>query len=125
MSKEMGIISIKGVSSAHAAKLKEEKIKTTEELLKIAGSRQGRKELAYRTGISEELILKWVTQADLMRIKGIGEEYSDLLEVAGVFTVKELAIRHPQNLHQSIKEVNAKQKLVRRPPTLSQVQRWV
>jgi len=60
-----------------------------------------------------------------MRVMGVGEEYSDLLKAAGVDTVRELVLHRPENLHQAIMEVNAKKKLVRRPPTLSQVQAWV
>jgi len=71
------------------------------------------------------LILEWVNLADLMRIKGVGEEYSDLLEEAGVDTIAELANRKPENLIAKILEVNEKEKLVRRPPVLKQVQNWV
>jgi predicted flap endonuclease-1-like 5' DNA nuclease len=75
--------------------------------------------------ISDKLILEWVNLADLFRIKGIGEEYSDLLEEAGVDTVPELAQRNPANLLQKLVEVNEEKKLVRRLPVLSQVEDWV
>ena len=78
-----------------------------------------------RTSISEKLILKWANRADLMRVPGIGEEYSDLLEAAGVDTVKELRRRIPENLHDAMLKVNEQDKLVRRPPHLSEVQAWV
>jgi predicted flap endonuclease-1-like 5' DNA nuclease len=71
------------------------------------------------------LILEWVNLADLMRIKGVGEEYSDLLEEAGVDTVAELANRKAENLFQKILEINKEKKLVRRPPVMKQVQKWV
>ena len=77
------------------------------------------------TGISERLILDWLNRIDLFRIKGIGEEYSDLLESAGVDTVPELAQRNPKNLYQKIMEVNSKKKLVRQPPGQGQVADWV
>ncbi len=60
-----------------------------------------------------------------MRVKGVGEEYSDLLEVAGVDTVKELAQRNPQNLHVALLQANQSKKLVRRVPSLKEVQNWV
>ena len=77
------------------------------------------------TGISAKLILKWVNRADLARVKGVGEEYADLLELAGVDTVPELAQRNPQNLHQKMVEINDERKVVRRAPSLSAVQVWV
>ncbi len=116
---------IEGIGSAYAKKLVEAGIKTTDDLLAAGATPKGREELAAKTGISSKLILEWVNLADLFRIKGIGEEYSDLLEEAGVDTVAELAKRDPENLHAKILEVNEKKKLVRRPPTLKQVKDWV
>lgn len=116
---------IEGIGSTYAKKLVEAGIKTTEDLLEAGSTRKGRETLAKKAGISEKLILEWVNLSDLMRIKGIGQEYSDLLEEAGVDTVAELAKRIPENLHAKILEVNEKKKLVRRPPTLSDVKQWV
>ncbi len=82
-------------------------------------------DLAATTGISEKLILRWVNMADLFRIKGVGEEYSDLLEASGVDTVPELAQRNAENLQAKMAEVNAEKKLVRRVPTLSEVTSWI
>ena len=89
------------------------------------GTKIGRKELAEKTGIAETIILEWVNMADLFRIRGIGEEYSDLLKEAGVSTVVELARRNPENLHETIVGVNEAKKLVRRPPSLNQTEDWV
>ena len=86
---------------------------------------KGRQELAEATGISGKLILEWINHADLMRVKGIGPEYADLLEEAGVDTVAELAQRKPENLFAKLGEVNQARKLVRKLPTLKQVQGWV
>ena len=86
---------------------------------------KGRKELAELTGAGAERILDWVNRADLYRIKGASEEYSDLLEAAGVDTIVELAQRNAENLHTKMEEVNAKKKLVRRLPTAAQVSDWV
>ncbi|MEM1581650.1 MAG: DUF4332 domain-containing protein [Candidatus Bathyarchaeia archaeon] len=116
---------IEGIGPEYARKLAEVGIKTTEDLLNAGATKKGRKELAEKTGISEKLILEWVNLADLFRIKGIGSEYSDLLEEVGVDTVVELARRDPESLHAKIIEVNTAKKLVRRPPTLSQVKNWV
>jgi predicted flap endonuclease-1-like 5' DNA nuclease len=80
--------------------------------------------LAQRSGISKKLILEWVNRADLMRIKGVGEEYSDLLEAAGVDTVRELAQRNPYNLYLALAAVNDKKRLVRRLPIAAEVERW-
>ena len=85
----------------------------------------GRQVLAEKTDISGKLILEWVNLADLFRIKGVGEEYSDLLEEAGVDTVVELATRNAENLLVRIYEVNEKKKLVRRLPTLNEIKQWI
>lgn len=116
---------IEGIGSTYAAKLAEAGIVTTEDLLNAAGSRKGRQELAENTGISSKLVLKWVNRADLMRVPGIGEEYSDLLEAAGVDTVKELRNRRAENLYNALIEVNEEKRLVRRAPYLSEVEAWV
>lgn len=119
------IIEIEGIGEAYAAKLKAAGVGTVEALLEVGASPRGRKELAEKTGISPDLILKWVNRADLYRLKGIGQEYSDLLEAAGVDTVVELAQRNPENLYSTMVEVNEARKLVRRMPTQAQVAEWV
>jgi predicted flap endonuclease-1-like 5' DNA nuclease len=81
--------------------------------------------LAAKTGISKKLILEWVNLADLFRIKGIGEEYSDLLEEAGVDTVVELSRRVPENLHAKVTSVNEAKKLVQRPPSMEEIREWI
>jgi predicted flap endonuclease-1-like 5' DNA nuclease len=119
------IIDVEGIGKVYAEKLKEAGLSTVEALLKMGASPQGRKEIEEKTGISHKLILEWVNLADLFRIKGIGEEYSDLLEEAGVDTVVELAQRNAENLHQKLVEINQQKKLVRQVPSLSQVTKWV
>ena len=119
------LLDIEGVGEAYAAKLKAAGVANTDDLLKAGSTPKGRKDLAEKTGISEALILKWINRVDLFRIKGVGEEYSDLLEAAGVDTVPELAQRKAENLLQKMTEVNAKKKLVRRLPTLEMVENWV
>jgi predicted flap endonuclease-1-like 5' DNA nuclease len=116
---------IEGVGEAYGQKLRGIGITAPLLLLKNGATSQGRREIAVKTGISEKLILKWVNQVDLYRIKGIAQEYAELLEVAGVDTVKELALRNPQNLHQKLLEVGKEKQLVRRPPALSQVENWI
>ncbi len=102
-------------------------LKTTAGLLKAGGDRKGRRALAKESGCTEQQILEWVNRADLMRVRGVGEEYSDLLEASGVDTVKELRTRKPANLHAALLERNnaKKRRLVRRPPSLSEVEKWV
>lgn len=121
----MKIVNIEGIGPVYAEKLAGVGIKTVEALLDKGAGRKGREELAEQTGITEKLILEWVNLADLMRIKGVGEEYSDLLEEAGVDTVKELKNRNPENLYKAMVETNQEKKLVRRVPTLKEVQKWV
>ena len=121
----MKIEAIEGIGPVFAKKLRAKGVRSTGELLKHGASKKGRVLLADKTDISETLILEWVNLADLMRIKGIGEEYSDLLEEAGVDTIKELRNRVPKNLYAKILETNTQKKLVRRTPTLSMVEDWV
>lgn len=119
------IIEIEGIGEVFAAKLEGAGVPTVEALLQQGGSPAGRKALADKTQLSTDRILEWVNRADLMRIKGVGSEYSDLLEAAGVDSVKELATRRPDNLQAKMVEVNEAKKLVRRVPTLNEVGAWV
>jgi predicted flap endonuclease-1-like 5' DNA nuclease len=119
------ITEIEGIGSNYAQKLSGIGITTTEALLKQGASKKGRKEIAEKSGIADKLILKWVNRADLARIKGIGEEYADLLEVAGVDTVPELAQRKAENLYNKMVEVDSEKKLVRQVPAQSKVEDWV
>jgi predicted flap endonuclease-1-like 5' DNA nuclease len=116
---------VEGIGQVYAAKLQEAGITTTQALLEIGATPQGRKEIAEKTGISGTLILQWVNHVDLFRIRGVGEEYSDLLEAAGVDTVPELAQRNPENLHQKLTTVNQEKKLVRQLPNQAQVSNWI
>ncbi len=119
------IIEIEGIGEVFSKKLEDIGISTTEELLEAGASPQGRKALAEKSGIEEKRILRWANMADLMRINGVGEEYSDLLEAAGVDTVKELRTRNADNLHAKMTEVNEAKNLVRSLPGLPQVETWI
>lgn len=116
---------IEGIGKASAAKLAQAGIKTTEDLLAQAASARGRQKVAEQCGVSAVRLLKWVNMADLMRISGVGEEYSELLEAANCNTVKQLRRRNPANLTKRMLEINEEKKLVRSPPRLSQVTKWV
>ncbi len=116
---------VEGIGPSYAEKLKTVGIVTTSSLLAQGSTAQDRKKIAESTGINGDMLLRWVNHADLIRIKGIGPEYAELLEAAGVDSVPELAQRVPQNLHQKMLECNAEKKLVRRPPALSMVTSWV
>ena len=119
------IIDIEGVGPANAKKLSGAGIKSVETLLKRGATSKGREEIGKSTGIDHKLILEWVNHADLYRIRGVGSEYSDLLEEAGVDTVVELSKRDPKNLTAKMAEYNSKKKIVRRLPTEKQVANWV
>lgn len=121
----MGIEKIEGIGPAMAAKLKRAGVKTVAGLLKRGGNSKGRDQIAQASGISKEQILKWVNLADLFRVRGIGPQYSELLEAAGVDTVKELAQRNPQNLYKMMVDTNKSRKLVRQTPGLGNVTNWV
>ena len=119
------IIDVEGIGEVYADKLAKVGVSTTEELLKVGATPKGRKGLAGKTGIGDALILEWVNHVDLYRIKGVGSEYSDLLEAAGVDTIPELAQRNAGNLILKIEEVNRVKKLVRKLPVESQVADWI
>lgn len=119
------ILNIEGVGPQLAARLKAAGVRTTATLLDRAKDPRGRKALAAASGIEDSKILKFANMADLMRIKGVGEEYSELLEAAGVDTVKELRTRNAANLTRAMLEVNEKRKLVRLAPSEKTVVKWI
>ncbi|ARM31181.1 DUF4332 domain-containing protein [Prosthecochloris sp. HL-130-GSB] len=119
------ISEIEGIGAAFGKKFEDAGVPSEAELLKQGCDRKGRKSLAEKTGIEEKKILKWVNRADLSRVKGIGAEYSDLLEAAGVDTVPELAQRNAEHLHAKLEEINSQQQLVRKMPTTPQVADWI
>ena len=116
---------IEGIGPAYGAKLQEAGIATTDDLLAQCGAKDGREAMAAKTGLTESQLLKWTNMADLMRISGVGEEYSELLEAAGVDTVKELATRRADNLTAKMGEVNEAKKLVRQVPAQGNVEKWI
>jgi NADH-quinone oxidoreductase subunit I len=119
------LVTVEGIGEVYSQKLKDIGISTTEDLLEKGGTPKGRKEIAEQSEISPKLILRWVNMVDLFRIKGVGEEYADLLEAAGVDTVPELAQRNAENLYQKLVETNEAKKLTRQVPGQDQVKAWV
>jgi predicted flap endonuclease-1-like 5' DNA nuclease/uncharacterized membrane protein len=120
-----GLSYIEGIGDVYQEKLHAAGIRNVSDLLDKGCNSKGREEIAVTTGISEKLVLRWVNQADLYRIHGIGKEYAELLEAAGVDTVPELAQRVPANLLEKMGASNAQRKMVRRLPVLPQVESWV
>lgn len=119
------LIDIEGIGPTQAEKLVAAGFKTVESLLENGKTAQGRKGIESATGINGKLILRWVNMADLFRIKGVGEEFADLLEAVGVDTVAELAQRNAANLRQKMVEANEAKKMVRALPSESQVEGWI
>lgn len=119
------IIDIEGIGAASKEKLVALGIRTTEKLLEVAGPKAGRAHLAQESGFSEAHLLEWVNRADLMRVKGVGEEYSDLLEAAGVDSPAELAHRNAANLTAAMADYAEQHNVVRRAPTETEVQGWI
>jgi predicted flap endonuclease-1-like 5' DNA nuclease len=116
---------IEGIGPSYAEKLMVAKIKTTNDLLKYCCDAKGRVSVSARTGVGEPQLLKWANMADLMRVSGIGSEFSELLEAAGVDTVKELRMRNADNLSEKMREVNAARRLTRTTPSAKTVQKWI
>ncbi|MBQ6286441.1 MAG: DUF4332 domain-containing protein [Bacteroidales bacterium] len=119
------IIDIQGIGPVYAEKLIAAGIETVDQLLEKGKTRKGRKELEDATEIAGKLILTWVNHADLFRIKGVGPQFSELLEASGVDTVKELQHRVAANLVAKMQEVNAEKNLTRVVPTEVMVQKMI
>ena len=119
------VIDIEGLGPAYGEKLVAAGVNTVEQLLEKCAAPAGRKALAEETGIAEKLVLTWCNHADLMRVKGVGPQFAELLEVAGVDTVKELAHRNAENLAAKMLEVNAEKNLVNRVPVASELQKMI
>ncbi len=119
------LTTIEGIGDTYAEKLKAAGVGSVEMLLKKGGSKKGRKILSDTSGLDETRLLKFINHADLMRVKGIGGEYAELLEMTGVDTVKELALRNSTNLHTQMKEINSAKRLVRQVAARSQVEDWI
>jgi len=116
---------IEGIGAVYQEKLQGAGVGSVEALLEQGATRDGRQKLAAASGVSDTLVLEWVNHADLFRVKGVGSEYADLLEEAGVDSVPELAQRNPANLAAALNEANESKRLVRSLPSESQVQAWV
>jgi predicted flap endonuclease-1-like 5' DNA nuclease len=116
---------IEGIGRAYGSKLSKAGFNATDDLLKHCGSTKGRRQVAAASGLDEGQLLKWANMADLMRIRGIGKQFSELLEAAGVDTVKELRTRRADNLATKMKEANAAKKLTRSTPSERQVAGWI
>ncbi len=121
----MKIEEVEGIGPAYGEKLRNAGVTTTDQLLELCCDKAGRKKIAESSGLSESQILKWVNMADLFRIKGVGPEFAELLEAAGVDTVKELATRNAENLAAKLAEVNEQKKLTRRVPNLEAVADYI
>ncbi len=121
----MKVEDIEGIGPVHAATLQGAGIRTSDALLERAGPKTGREALAAETAISGKLLLAWVNACDLMRIKGVGAQFSDLLEAAGVDSASELAQRNPENLAATFQELNAARPTTRRAPTETMVAGWI
>jgi predicted flap endonuclease-1-like 5' DNA nuclease len=121
----MKVMDIEGIGPAYAKKLAKAGLRSVEGLLKMGATPKGRKDIAELSGIDASLVLEWVNRADLYRIKGVGKQYSDLLEKAGVDTVVELSKRLPVNLFKKMVEVNQAKNLVNSMPGAGQVEHWI
>ena len=116
---------IEGIGPALGEKLRAAGINTVDKLLENAATKKQRQSLAEETGISEKQILKFTNMADLFRLNGVGQEYAELLEVAGVDTVPELAQRNAANLTAKMEEVNEAKNLTRKTPSATEVEKWI
>ncbi len=119
------ISELEGLGPGFAVKMKRVGIRTTEKLLETAKSLKGRQMLAEKTDIDQGQLLRVANLIDRMRIKGVGQDYAELLEAAGVKTVRELRYRNPARLAEALAEANVKRKLVRALPSEQTIERWI
>ena len=122
---DQDVETIEGIGPAYGSKLRNAGVKVVDDLLRAGSTRSKRRTLANKVEVAPTTLLKWVYRADFFRIRGIGTQYSSLLEEAGVNTVADLSRRNAKNLHASIKAINRKKNLVRRIPPYRTVQRWI
>lgn len=116
---------IEGIGPSFAERLANASIGNTNQLLEGCGSPSGRSQVSEKTGLSESQLLKWANMADLMRVSGVGSQYAELLEQAGVDTIKELRNRNAENLATRMKEINGSRRLVRTTPSPRTVEGWI
>ena len=116
---------IEGIGPAYREKLTAAGVTSTDDLLESCASPQGRKAMAEKSGVSEKLLLGWTNMADLMRVSGVGRQYAELLEAAGVDTIKELRNRNAENLTAKMEEINTAKKVAKATPSASMVEDWV
>ena len=116
---------IEGIGPTYGNKLRKSGVKVVEDLLRAGSTRKGRRYLANKVGVTPGTLLKWVFRADFFRIRGIGTQYSALLESAGVNTVTDLSRRNPKNLFEKLREINRKKNLVRRTPPYTMIKGWI
>jgi predicted flap endonuclease-1-like 5' DNA nuclease len=119
------IIDIQGIGPVYAEKLTAIGIETVDQLLEKGADAKGRQAIEDATGIRHDLVLTWVNHADLFRIKGVGPQFAELLEAAGVDTVKELRNRNAANLAAKMAEVNEEKHLTRRTPVEKEIQKFI
>jgi predicted flap endonuclease-1-like 5' DNA nuclease len=122
---DQDIETIEGIGPTYGNKLRNSGVKVVEDLLTAGSTRRKRRILAHKVGVSSATLLKWVYRADFFRIRGIGTQYSSLLESAGVNTVTDLSRRNPKNLYVKLREVNRKKNLVRRMPPYRTIRGWI
>ena len=116
---------IEGIGPVNREKLQASGISSTDDLLEHCCTPQGRKAIAEKTGLSEKHLLGWTNMADLMRVSGIGRQYAELLEAAGVDTIKELRNRNAENLTAKMSEVNEQKRVAKTSPSSSLVENWI
>jgi predicted flap endonuclease-1-like 5' DNA nuclease len=122
---DQDIETIEGIGPTYGNKLRNSGVRVVEDLLRAGSTRRKRRILANKVGVAPGTLLKWVYRADFFRIRGIGTQYSSLLESAGVNTVADLSRRNPKNLYAKLREINRKKNLVRRIPPYRTIQGWI
>ena len=122
---DQNIETIEGIGRIYGSRLRVSGVKVVGDLLRVGSTSKGRRDLAYKIGVAPTTMLKWVNQADFYRIRGIGKQYADLLNVAGVNTVIDLSERHPMNLYEKLRETNIGRNLVRRAPPYRKIEGWI
>ena len=122
---EQNIETIEGIGPTYGSRLRNSGVNVVGDLLILGSTRRGRLDLSDKIGVAPTTIFKWVNRADFFRIRGVGKQYSDLLESTGVNTVLDLSRRNPKKLYENLRETNREKNLVRRTPPLKMIEGWI
>jgi predicted flap endonuclease-1-like 5' DNA nuclease len=119
------IESIEGIGAGFGKRLRADGIDTTEKLLALCATDDGVAQVCKCVDLDEGTVRNWGTMADLMRIKGLGGQWAELMWRAGVKNVQDLAAQEVEPLRARFREVNEAENRVAELPGESRVTKFI